>query len=63
MATSITAPNVPIRTEDLCVGITELLIQFTGGNGIKYETMSFLTLPPKDVFMILVMVPIISWPI
>lgn len=25
----------------LCVGITELLIQFTGGNGIKYETMSF----------------------
>lgn len=35
----------------LCVGITELLIQFTGGNGIKYETMSFLTLPPKDVFM------------
>ena len=35
----------------LCVGMTELLIQFTGGNGIKYETMSFLTLPPKDVFM------------
>ena len=31
--------------------MTELLIQFTGGNGIKYETMSFLTLPPKDVFM------------
>ncbi|KAA3424645.1 YibE/F family protein, partial [Streptococcus pneumoniae] len=33
------------------LGMTELLIQFTGGNGIKYETMSFLTLPPKDVFM------------
>ena len=31
-------------------GITELVIKMTGGNGIKYETMTFLTLPPKDVF-------------
>ncbi|MEJ7195158.1 YibE/F family protein, partial [Staphylococcus epidermidis] len=33
----------------LCVGVTELIIQLTGGNGIKYETMTFLTLPPKEV--------------
>ncbi|MEJ7338829.1 YibE/F family protein, partial [Staphylococcus epidermidis] len=40
----------------LCVGITELVIKMTGGNGIKYETMTFLTLPPKDVFLASVLI-------
>lgn len=25
----------------LCIGITQIIIQFTNGAGIKYETMSF----------------------
>ena len=37
-------------------GITELVIKMTGGNGIKYETMTFLTLPPKDVFLASVLI-------
>ena len=40
----------------LCIGIAELVIRFTHGNGIKYETMSFLTLPPKDVFLASVLI-------
>lgn len=40
----------------LCVGITEVIIKFTGGNGIKYETITFLTLPPKDVFLASVLI-------
>ncbi|MDK7926625.1 MAG: YibE/F family protein [Staphylococcus simulans] len=40
----------------ICVGIAELVIQATGGSGIKYETMDLLTLPPKEVFMASVIV-------
>lgn len=40
----------------ICVAIAEIVIRTTGGNGIKYETMSFLTLPPKTVFMASVIV-------
>ncbi|UDI79162.1 YibE/F family protein [Staphylococcus taiwanensis] len=40
----------------LSIGITQLIIQLTDGNGIKYETMSFLTLPPKDVFLASVLI-------
>lgn len=36
--------------------VTELIIQLTGGNGIKYETMTFLTLPPKEVFLASVLI-------
>lgn len=40
----------------LCIGITQIIIQFTNGAGIKYETMSFLTLPPKDIFLVSVLI-------
>ncbi|WP_105994502.1 YibE/F family protein [Staphylococcus simulans] len=40
----------------ICVGIAEIVIRSTAGAGIKYETMSFLTLPPKEVFMASVIV-------
>ena len=40
----------------LCIGITQIIIQFTNGAGIKYETMSFLTLPPKDIFLASVLI-------
>lgn len=33
------------------IGITHLVIQLTGGSGLKFETMSFLTLPPKEIFL------------
>ena len=39
----------------LCVGITEVIIKLRG-NGIKYETITFLTLPPKDVFLASVLI-------
>ncbi|GGG97145.1 YibE/F family protein [Staphylococcus pragensis] len=55
MRTWITALSTLLGTF-LCIGITELVIQLTGGSGIKYETMSFLTLPPKDVFMASVLI-------
>ncbi|AID02974.1 YibE/F family protein [Staphylococcus xylosus] len=40
----------------ICVGITQLVIHFTDGSGIKFETMSFLTLPPKEVFLASVLI-------
>ncbi|EHY91487.1 MULTISPECIES: YibE/F family protein [Staphylococcus] len=40
----------------LCVGITQCIIQITDGSGLKFETMSFLTLPPKEVFLASVMI-------
>ncbi|PHK49015.1 YibE/F family protein [Staphylococcus edaphicus] len=40
----------------LCVGMSQLIIQLTGGTGLKFETMSFLTLPPKEVFLASVMI-------
>ena len=40
----------------LCIGITQIIIQLTNGSGIKYETMSFLTLPPKDIFLASVLI-------
>lgn len=40
----------------LCIGITQIIIQLTNGAGIKYETMSFLTLPPKDIFLASVLI-------
>ncbi|MCJ1657165.1 YibE/F family protein [Staphylococcus sp. NRL 16/872] len=55
LRTWITALSTLLGTF-LCIGITEMVIQFTGGAGIKYETMSFLTLPPKDVFMASVLI-------
>ncbi|KIR10592.1 YibE/F family protein [Staphylococcus gallinarum] len=35
----------------ICIGITQLVIELTDGKGLKFETMSFLTLPPKEVFL------------
>lgn len=55
MRTLVTIVSTLIGTF-LCVGITELVIKMTGGNGIKYETMTFLTLPPKDVFLASVLI-------
>ncbi|HLR20051.1 MAG TPA: YibE/F family protein [Staphylococcus sp.] len=40
----------------ICVGLTQLVILITGGDGLKFETMSFLTLPPKEVFLASVMI-------
>ena len=40
----------------LSIGITALVIRLTDGAGIKYETMSFLTLPPKEVFLASVLI-------
>ena len=40
----------------LCVGIAAIVIHYTEGRGIKYETLNFLTLPPKDVFLASVLV-------
>ncbi|MDT0747854.1 YibE/F family protein [Staphylococcus chromogenes] len=40
----------------LCVGISWGVIMLTHAQGIKYETMSFLTLPPHTVFLASVMV-------
>lgn len=40
----------------ICVGLTQLVIQMTDGEGLKFETMSFLTLPPKEVFLASVMI-------
>lgn len=55
MRTLVTIVSTLIGTF-LCVGVTELIIQMTGGNGIKYETMTFLTLPPKEVFLASVLI-------
>ncbi len=55
MRTLVTIISTLIGTF-LCVGVTELIIQLTGGNGIKYETMTFLTLPPKEVFLASVLI-------
>lgn len=40
----------------LCVGISWAVIMLTHAQGIKYETMSFLTLPPHTIFLASVMV-------
>ncbi|MEQ7790242.1 YibE/F family protein [Staphylococcus nepalensis] len=40
----------------VCVGVTQLAINLTDGAGLKFETMSFLTLPPKEVFLASVMI-------
>ena len=40
----------------ICIGITHLVIALTGGEGLKFETMTFLTLPPKEVFLTSVIV-------
>lgn len=40
----------------LCIGITYGVIQATDGAGMKFETMSFLTLPPKTIFLASVIV-------
>lgn len=53
--TWITAISTLIGTF-LCIGINQLIIVLTGGSGIKYETMSFLTLPPKEVFLASVLI-------
>ena len=55
MRTLVTIISTLIGTF-LCIGVTELIIQLTGGNGIKYETMTFLTLPPKEVFLASVLI-------
>ena len=55
MRTLVTIISTLIGTF-LCVGVMELIIQLTGGNGIKYETMTFLTLPPKEVFLASVLI-------
>lgn len=55
MRTLVTIISALIGTF-LCVSITHIIIKLTGGNGIKYETMTFLTLPPKDVFLASVLI-------
>lgn len=40
----------------ICVGLMQLIISLTGGNGLKFETMGFLTLPPTEVFLASVMI-------
>ncbi len=40
----------------LSIGLTELIIYMTDGKGIKYETMNFLSLPPKDIFLASVLI-------
>ncbi|EKU48236.1 hypothetical protein C273_06002 [Staphylococcus massiliensis S46] len=35
----------------ISIGILALVIQLTKGSGIKYETLSFLTMPPKTIFL------------
>lgn len=40
----------------ICILIAWSVIGLTGGQGIKYETMSFLTIQPKTVFLTSVMV-------
>ncbi|MCU5746994.1 YibE/F family protein [Staphylococcus sp. SQ8-PEA] len=40
----------------LCVGIMYIVIQTNDGNGLKFETMGFLTLPPKEIFLASVMI-------
>ncbi|KIX90912.1 YibE/F-like protein [Staphylococcus microti] len=40
----------------ICVGIAWLVITFTNSQGIKYETMSFLTVQPKMIFLTSVLV-------
>ena len=53
--TSITIASTLLGTF-ICVGATQLVITLTDGAGLKFETMSFLTLPPKDVFLASVMI-------
>ena len=40
----------------MSIGLTELIIYMTDGKGIKYETMNFLSLPPKDIFLASVLI-------
>lgn len=40
----------------ICIGITQLVIVLTGGEGLKYETMDFLTMPPTEVFLASVLI-------
>ncbi|MCS4485732.1 YibE/F family protein [Staphylococcus americanisciuri] len=40
----------------ICVGIAWLIITFTNSQGVKYETMSFLTVQPKTIFLTSVLV-------
>lgn len=40
----------------ICVGIAWLVITLTNSQGIKYETMSFLTVQPKMIFLTSVLV-------
>ena len=40
----------------ICVGLMQLIISLTGGNGLKFETIGFLTLPPTEVFLASVMI-------
>lgn len=40
----------------ICIGVTHLVIELTDGKGLKFETMSFLTLPPKEIFLSSVMI-------
>ncbi len=55
MRTLITIASTIIGTF-LSIGLTELIIYMTDGKGIKYETMNFLSLPPKDIFLASVLI-------
>src|SRR5699024_6301958 len=53
--TSITIASALLGTFS-CVGATQLVIELTGGAGLKFETMSLLTVPRTDVFLASVMI-------
>lgn len=38
------------------IGLMQLIIRFTNGEGLKFETLGFLTMPPKEVFLASVMI-------
>lgn len=40
----------------LSIGISQLIMTLTGSNGIKYETMSFLTIQPTQIFLASVLI-------
>ncbi|PTK10745.1 YibE/F family protein [Mammaliicoccus sciuri] len=40
----------------LSIGIAQLVMMFTNGDGVKYETMSFLTIQPTQIFLASVLI-------
>ncbi|PTK08859.1 YibE/F family protein [Mammaliicoccus sciuri] len=40
----------------LSIGIAQLVMMYTNGDGVKYETMSFLTIQPTQIFLASVLI-------